>query len=123
MGDGFSSGDNDDDDDNGVKSMNETNKSILVMETPSSCVMCPLSVYNVMYDEYMCQGTDNYNRTIETYGDKPSWCPLTVLPSHKDLTKYIMRGDTRSMTHLVQYIHDQGFNDCLDDITKKGKTK
>lgn len=47
---------------------------------------------------------------------KPDWCPLSPLPLKKDLTKYIMRGDGKSMTHLIQYIHDQGYNDCLEEI-------
>lgn len=105
-------------------------KSIIVMDTPSSCVMCPLSFYNDYYKEHQCRGREYY-RTIQDYKEqgkyiglddkKPEWCPLLPLPEPKDLTKYCQRGDCKSMTHLIQYAHDHGYNECLSKI--KGEIK
>ena len=59
-------------------------KSILIINTPSSCVTCPLSFYNDIYKEYECRGQEYY-RTITNYewqkkqcgkDIKPDWCPL-----------------------------------------------
>ena len=65
-------------------------KSVLVIDTPSSCVTCPLSFYNEYWSEYECRGREYY-RTIDNYewqkkqmygkDDRPEWCPLL---SHED---------------------------------------
>lgn len=90
-------------------------KSILVINTPNNCLNCP-----IRYDSYgevdICGAKDDI---IYDYLSKPDWCPLSPLPPKKDLMKYIMRGDAKSMTHLVQYMHDQGYNDCLEEIMKE----
>lgn len=80
------------------------NKSILILDTPSSCVICPLSFYNDYYKEHQCRGREYY-RTIQDYKEqgkyiesddkRPSWCPLSPVPilsplptlSHSQLLK------------------------------------
>ena len=91
-------------------------KSVLVIETPSSCIMCPLCYYNEVYSEYECRGTNEYFRTFETYGRnaKPDWCPLSPLPERKNLTSYI-NGDTNG-GNILHYNYAQGFNSCLEQI-------
>ena len=94
-------------------------KSMLIIDTPECCDNCAL-----MFEVgYACScGAGFFKVDIEEYSEKqtkPEWCPLSPLPLKKDLTHYIQRGDTQSMTHLVQYIHDQGYNDCLDEILKE----
>lgn len=88
-------------------------KSMLIIDTPDNCYKCPLR-----YDSYgiddICSGKDDI---IPDCNSRPNWCPLSPLPLKKDLTHYIQRGDTQSMT--LQYIHDQGYNDCLDEILKE----
>lgn len=94
-------------------------KSILVIDTPHDCSECDL-----MFQDDWSYWCPHRNAQADVYENvvnysKPTWCPLSPLPLKKDLTHYIQRGDTQSMTHLVQYIHDQGYNDCLDEILKE----
>lgn len=91
------------------------NKSVIVIDTPTSCRICPLN-----YDSYglsdICslkdRITDNYNET----NAKPLWCPLSPLPERKDLTSYV-NGDT-SLGNILHYNYAQGFNSCLDEIIR-----
>jgi hypothetical protein len=98
-------------------------KSIIVLDTPSSCVMCPLSFYNDYYKEHQCRGREYY-RSINDYKEqgsrtgsqnkRPEWCPLIPLPEPKDLDKYpTFSTDLRT---VLQYTHDEGYNDCLSDL-------
>lgn len=99
------------------------NKSIIVLDTPSSCVMCPLSFYNDYYKEHQCRGREYY-RSINDYkaqgsrtgsqNKRPEWCPLLPMPEPKDLTQYTT-GST-SLDKVIQYAHGQGFNDCIYEI-------
>ena len=99
-------------------------KSVLVIETPSSCVTCPLSFYNNVYKEHQCRGREYY-RTIQDYKEqgkyiglddkRPEWCPLLPAPECKDLTQYTT-GST-NLDKVIQYAHDQGYNDCLYEIS------
>jgi hypothetical protein len=71
-------------------------KSILVIDTPCSCVTCPLSFYSGQYKEHQCRGREYY-RTIENYewqtkqmcrdDIRPEWCPLS--PIHENPFKYL----------------------------------
>ena len=106
------------------------NKSILILDTPHSCVICPLSYHSEIYNEYFCRGRDYY-RTIDNYewqgkqmceeNLRPSWCPLASLPLHKDLTRYIHRGCGKTMANGMMYVYDQGWNDCIDFILQNNK--
>ena len=99
-------------------------KSILILDTPTSCVLCPFSHYNDIYRYQDCRAYDNnwrkipdYNRQRKHIGSndiRPNWCPLSPLPELKDLTKYttVSTGST-GLEKIVQYAHDQGYNDCL----------
>lgn len=99
------------------------NKSVLIIDTPRSCVTCPLSFYNDYYKEHQCRGREYY-RTIKDYKEqgryigpddkRPDWCPLLPLPERKDLTKYTT-GST-GLDKVIQYAHDQGYNDCLSEL-------
>ena len=102
-------------------------KSMLIIETPRSCVTCPLSFYNNAWREHQCRGRDYY-RTIDNYewqgkqcgnDNRPEWCPLSPIPKKKDLKHYIQRGDAKSMTHMTMFILDQGYNNCIDEILKE----
>ena len=95
------------------------NKSILVIDTPSSCKMCPLSYFNEMYNEHMCQGTlgkNTYARTIGIYsGDRPEWCPLSPIPEKKKLRQYA-DNTALNMESMLAYQYAQGWNDCADEL-------
>ena len=86
--------------------MSETNKSILVIDTPESCEEC------ILYTGYSCHA---YVKPIHCK-HKPNWCPLSPLPPQLDLTRYNIRGDAKSITHMMMCIHDLGWNDFRDKI-------
>ena len=88
--------------------MSETNKSVLVIDTPLNCSEC-------MFRELShCIVT---GEMIDSSA-KPDWCPLSPLPQYRPINEDIKRGDTKSMTHLITSIHDIGYNECLDEILK-----
>jgi len=101
--------------------MNGINKSVLVIDTPSSCVTCPLSFYTEMYSEHQCRGTEGingYSRTISEYGEgaeKPDWCPLSSLPERINLCQYVENG-ALDMDGILNYQYAQGYNDCISEI-------
>ena len=66
-------------------------KSLLIIDTPCSCVTCPLSFYSNVWNEHQCKGQEYY-RTIPDYewqkkqmcgkDIKPDWCPLIPVPEN-----------------------------------------
>lgn len=95
-------------------------KSILIIDTPKNCRECKLR-----YDSYgqceVCILADDIVEHFYETNTKPEWCPLSSLPSKKELQHYIQRGDAKSMTHTMMYMHDQGWNDCIEEIMKGKK--
>ena len=87
---------------------------VLVIDRPKNCLNCPMR-YDYKESD-ICALADDI---IYNCSSKPDWCPLLPLPEKKDITKYIQRGDAKSMTHLVQYMYAQGWNDCIDYILKE----
>lgn len=94
--------------------MSKINKSVLVINTPSSCRTC-----RVRYDSYgecdICAGKDLIVDSFVESNTKPDWCPLTELPQKKkgynDIPYYKSSND----------IYLDGYNDCIDEILgKKG---
>ena len=90
-------------------------KSILVIDTPNSCVTCPLSFYSQVYREYQCRGREYY-RTISNYewqckqiGQdlRPHFCPLLPLPEYKDID---WLADDYEDGRVI------GWNECIDYI-------
>lgn len=61
-------------------------KSFLLIDTPKSCVKCPLK--SQMYDnQYICQG--NHRRmVIPSNKNKPDWCPLKEIHQSQELEEY-----------------------------------
>lgn len=85
-------------------------KSIIIINTPKTCIKCPCFNCNE-YDTY-CGITDKFVEYVVNAGYvKPDWCPLSPLPEPKDLTQYTT-GST-NLDKIIQYAHDQGYNDCL----------
>lgn len=94
-------------------------KSVLVIDTPSSCIMCPLCYYNEIYSEHECRGTNGYFKTFGIYGrnTKPEWCPLSPLPEYKDLTSHVTYiNQYTTLGNILHYNYAQGFNSCLEKI-------
>ena len=94
------------------------NKSIIIVDTPEDCSECILLGKNYWeickaYDDHFISYGGNY------YPNKPDWCPLSPLPPQLDLTRYNIRGDAKSMTHMMMCIHDLGWNDFRDKILEE----
>ena len=88
--------------------------SILITSTPTECRECPC-INGTDFGAF-CGVTDKeliYDYEISEY-TKPPWCPLCSLPEPKDLTQYTT-GST-NLDKVIQYAHDQGYNDCLNEI-------
>lgn len=104
-------------------------KSILVIDTPNSCVTCSLSYYNKYYREHFCRGREYY-RTIEDYewqakqmcgeDTKPEWCPLSPIPQKRET---MQRKDIQGFADGLMYMYDKGWNDCIDEIMKSEDKK
>lgn len=84
-------------------------KSILILDTPTSCRNCPLR-----YDPYghleTCYIEDLYVDEHYEKGTKPDWCPLVPLPTYKEI---IIRDSFES---LLSCQFNQGYNTCLQEI-------
>lgn len=97
-------------------------KSVLVMETPENCYVCPFGTAYCSALEYEglceladCLDCDVILMTEEHYDceskSRPEWCPLKPLPKYK------------SMEKLGEYEYGKmhGWNRCIDAITKEVK--
>lgn len=91
-------------------------KAVLVMDMPESCMGCNFLYIDgdTMLDS--CQAYEVAKPVdSETY-EKPDWCPLRKLPEkipelksgYEDLSKSIRR---------------MGWNACLDEILKEGRSE
>lgn len=98
--------------------MKVSNKSILVIDTPETCLDCMFcfeldeginACCSVMSDE----NDKSLCRDIECDGgycqDKPDWCPLKELPERRKYGEEFFNGDVK------------GWNDCLKTILGENK--
>jgi len=84
-------------------------KSVLVIDTPSSCGEC------ILYTGYSCHV---YTRPIHCpCNTKPDWCPLSSLPERMNLRQYVENG-ALDMDGILNYQYAQGWNDCIEEILK-----
>ena len=92
-------------------------KSVLVIDTPETCVDCQFCYELDEGAEACCSISDDNKDTslmkkIDCeYGycqGKPNWCPLTDLPE-KD------NGDYQANTSDAGFV--EGWNQCIDEIT------
>lgn len=86
-------------------------KSIAIIDTPESCILCPFCHYNKVYSIYECR-RERHWRIITNYNQKPDWCSLPRLPEEIS-AKYI--------EDAYEYEYSEGWNDCLKEI--KGEEK
>lgn len=85
-------------------------KAVLVMEFPTSCGMCDLAYADEEGVNYTCCAMNcTLDSDIIIEQTKPTWCPLKPLPEKQDIKK------AKTMTSLTWC---EGFNACLDNITK-----
>jgi len=90
-------------------------KSVLILNTPTSCNNCPCCKH---YDHGVFCGVTGGLIIYDMYDFKKKYvfpdCPLSPLPEPKDLTQYTT-GST-NLDNIIQYAHDQGYNDCLYEL-------
>lgn len=87
-------------------------KSILVFDTPESCIDCPCCfadntmIWCGKQHEVLCEPM-THPEWIEKF--KPDWCPLRDLPEKKDMEP------GKTIIRAAQY---EGWNMCIDEILK-----
>lgn len=80
-------------------------KSILVIDTPTTCAGCPC--YDYIHG--VCAIT--YKDCELRKQEKPSWCPLRPLPSKRHIPI------TKTFGTPFNVGKAKGWNDCLKEIT------
>lgn len=82
-------------------------KSILVIDTPKSCIKCPLIRPNSTFTNqgYRCCNEKKIDHLLE----RPDWCPL------QDATERVYHPD-----YCDNGRYDKGWNDCLEQILNGG---
>lgn len=97
-------------------------KAILVMDTPSVCITCPLChktemvhIGNFEYRQlYECevQPHDVENKYLKNIlYEKPNWCPLKEVPEKYDLNEEFTYEDMWDADE--KWAFENGYNACL----------
>ena len=86
-------------------------KSILIFDTPTRCYDCPLYTSIDDADDYGFCDDRNILKQKEAqekirFNKKPDWCPLKSLPQKKNTDFH------------PNIVYANGWNDCLEEITK-----
>ena len=83
-------------------------KSVLIIDTPGSCMGCNFFICDVYTNMDSCMARETAKSVdLEEY-DKPDWCPLIDLPE-KD------NGDYPANTSDAGFV--EVLNQCIDEIT------
>lgn len=81
-------------------------KSILVIDTPSSCLLCPLN------QNLKC----GISRELVEMNNRPSWCPLKPLP-YKKAPYFDPNANTYDEEKERSIMNEiDGYNRCIDEI-------
>jgi hypothetical protein len=97
-------------------------RAMLIMDMPSSCIVCPCSHYEQSKNFWVCYVSSATLKENEFYIEKPKCCPLREVPSkHEDghTLKVAIENDCYDDT--VQDDAwcegvDKGYNACIDEI-------
>lgn len=88
-------------------------KSLLVIDTPETCLDCPLHEWDDDGEWHGCSVSiyfrGLFNNTVNK-NEKPDWCPLRPLPNR------LPTFEPTTFYELSNLFHD-GFNACLELIT------
>lgn len=85
-------------------------KSILIIDTPKSCIECLCMSWDDEDDWIGCHLTSRQTGVwSEGKADRPGWCPLKQLPKEK--SNYDFMGD-------YEIMEAKGWNACLKEIEK-----
>lgn len=87
-------------------------KSVLVIDTPGSCMGCNFFIFDGDTNMDSCMARETARSVdLEKY-DKPDWCPLKPLPKKKE---YV---DPTSSAKAKKNIIAVGWNTCINMIVK-----
>ena len=87
-------------------------KSILIIDTPNDCLLCPLCDYAVDWKgetTFYCRANE---KNIDDTCEVAQWCPLKELPSNKEI-----KGDWENVVDVWIDGANYGYNKCLNDIS------
>lgn len=89
-------------------------KSVLVIDTPGSCMGCNFFICDGDTNMDSCMARETARSVdLEKY-DKPDWCPLKPLPEKKE---EMGMPRTPSMNDIKRIGFQKGWNACIDEIT------
>ena len=86
-----------------------TNKSILIIDTPKNCMNCQFRAHNAL--KYWCE-QDKAQRYITEnilQLNKPEWCPLIDIPAHIKDVVHINLGKTMDWEYIADHPEDNPF--------------
>lgn len=87
-------------------------KSILVIDTPTTCNKCPFITINGILDTFCIGFSEKPIGSYEPHGIKrPDWCPLRDFPEKLDIDYY----DDEKADFV------DGYNTCIDEILNENK--
>lgn len=87
-------------------------KSILIIDTPDSCMGCNFLYCDMEENLETCQAKDESKKVNLNEYEKPDWCPLKNLPEKKEIKE--LNGRPLLKAQFV------GWNQCIDEIVKSG---
>ncbi len=88
-------------------------KSVLVIDTPGSCMGCNFFICDGDTNMDSCMARETARSVdLEKY-DKPDWCPLKPLPEKKE---EMGMPRTPSMNDIKRIGFQKGWNACIDEI-------
>ena len=89
-----------------------TDKVILVIDRPKTCLECPCYSFNAQAKRFECDVKLFLKGKIGVVelDKKPNWCPLRPLPQKKGIS-------LKEAIGIKCSCYSDGWNECLDEIT------
>ena len=85
-------------------------KSILVIDTPNSCMGCNFLYCDVEHDTDNCIACEESRKVNLEKEEKPDWCPLREMPEKKRVSL---------LDNELEIGKKHGYNACIDEILKE----
>lgn len=93
-------------------------KSILIINTPDSCMGCNFLYCDVENNAESCVATEEARNVDLEKEEKPDWCPLKEIPQRKEKIKYCGNG-VLGINDMAKAKFNDGYNACIDEILKE----
>lgn len=100
-------------------------KSILVIDTPETCLNCRFCRESHEGIEACCELSDELDNKklcieVDYYQEKPDWCPLREFPRRKML---LALNGVSSAMEIRERGRQEGFNACIDELLEGGEAE